>query len=92
MRSLRKTLFPFVAAGALVGLTALAPAPAAVAAGSSSTTAKVIRVIDGDTVVTTKGTVRIIGIDTPERGRCGAAAATAKLRPSAWPRLAPRCG
>lgn len=28
-------------------------------------------VIDGDTVETSQGTVRLIGIDTPERGECG---------------------
>lgn len=28
-------------------------------------------VVDGDTVKTSEGTVRIIGIDTPERGECG---------------------
>jgi endonuclease YncB( thermonuclease family) len=30
-----------------------------------------VAVIDGDTVETAAGTVRIIGIDTPERGECG---------------------
>ena len=28
-------------------------------------------VVDGDTVETSQGTVRLIGIDTPERGECG---------------------
>lgn len=82
---MRTKLLPTIAAGALIGLGALAPAPAALAAGSTSTTAKVIRVIDGDTVVTTKGTVRVIGIDTPEQGTCGFEAATAKAK-----RLTPR--
>jgi endonuclease YncB( thermonuclease family) len=50
------------------------------AAGTSWGTAKVVRWIDGDTVVTSKGTVRLIGIDTPERGKCGAKTATAKAR------------
>lgn len=36
-----------------------------------------IRWSDGDTVVTTRGTVRLIGIDTPEAGACGSAKATA---------------
>lgn len=30
-----------------------------------------ISVVDGDTIETSAGTVRIIGIDTPERGECG---------------------
>lgn len=30
-----------------------------------------VAVVDGDTIETSEGTVRIIGIDTPERGECG---------------------
>jgi micrococcal nuclease len=45
-------------------------------AGAATTGARVIRWVDGDTAQTTHGTVRLIGIDTPERGRCGYAAAT----------------
>ena len=48
-------------------------------AASSRTTwtnAKVIRWVDGDTVVTTKGTIRVIGVDTPEVGACGSKWAT----------------
>jgi endonuclease YncB( thermonuclease family) len=41
-------------------------------------------VIDGDTITVTRGgvgeTVRLIGIDTPERGRCGYDEAPAPLR------------
>lgn len=33
--------------------------------------AVLVSVIDGDTVETSAGTVRLIGIDTPERGQCG---------------------
>jgi endonuclease YncB( thermonuclease family) len=52
-------------------------------------TGNVVRVTDGDTlrVRLRSGahvSVRMLGIDTPERGRCGAGAATANLR-----RLAP---
>lgn len=36
-------------------------------------------VIDGDTIETSAGTVRIIGIDTPERGECGHDEASAAL-------------
>lgn len=38
-----------------------------------------VSVVDGDTVETSAGTVRIIGIDTPERGECGDAQATAAI-------------
>ena len=50
-------------------------APAANAA-SSATKARVVRWVDGDTVVTNAGRVRLIGIDTPEVGKCGASSAT----------------
>jgi endonuclease YncB( thermonuclease family) len=46
------------------------------------TRAKVVSWIDGDTVRTSKGTVRLIGVDTPERGRCGYA--KAKDRARSW--------
>lgn len=41
---------------------------------------KVVKWIDGDTVRTSKGTVRLLGVDTPERGRCGATKATNRAR------------
>jgi len=41
----------------------------------------VARVIDGDTLVTSDGTtIRLFGIDTPERDACGYEAATRALR------------
>jgi endonuclease YncB( thermonuclease family) len=43
-------------------------------------TATVYRWIDGDTVDTSRGTIRLIGLDTPEQGRCGAATATKAAR------------
>lgn len=53
--------------------TTKAPAPAA-------TAVKVTQVVDGDTVKVSSGqTVRLIGIDTPERGQCGSADATGSL-------------
>lgn len=45
----------------------------------SRTTAKVVRWVDGDTVDSSKGRVRLIGVDTPERRACGAAIVTATL-------------
>ena len=45
-------------------------------AEAAGTAARVVRWVDGDTVETTRGTVRLIGIDTPERGDCGSRAAT----------------
>ena len=43
-------------------------------------TATVNRWVDGDTVDTSRGTIRLIGVDTPEKGRCGAATATKAAR------------
>ena len=54
-----------------------APAPAPPAAASPTPTAPgtpttaFVAVVDGDTIETSAGTVRLIGIDTPERGECG---------------------
>lgn len=39
-----------------------------------------VSVVDGDTVTTSAGTVRLIGIDTPEFGECGHEAASRTLR------------
>jgi endonuclease YncB( thermonuclease family) len=36
-----------------------------------STTATIERWVDGDTVATSEGRVRLLGMDTPERGQCG---------------------
>jgi len=76
---MRKTLLALVT---VLGVAAaiLVVTPTAQAAAP----ARVVRWVDGDTVVTTRGTVRLIGFDTPERGRCGHAAATNSAR-----RLAP---
>ncbi|HWL61109.1 MAG TPA: thermonuclease family protein [Microbacteriaceae bacterium] len=49
-----------------------APAPPGSAATEApQPTVTLIAIIDGDTIETSAGTVRIIGIDTPERGECG---------------------
>lgn len=47
--------------------------------GVTWTPTKVTGVVDGDTITTRKGKVRIIGIDTPERGECNYRAATEYL-------------
>ncbi|MFI8593804.1 thermonuclease family protein [Microbacterium sp. NPDC078428] len=67
-------------------LAACTPAPAPTAPASSSPsppattdTVTFAAVIDGDTIETSAGTVRIIGIDTPERGECGYDEASAAL-------------
>ncbi len=65
---------------ALLAVVVMLPTVAVPASAASSqvswTRAKVIRWIDGDTVKTTKGTIRLVGVDTPERGRCGYLKAT----------------
>lgn len=52
------------------------PAPTPPAASPTPTepgtpTTAFVAVVDGDTIETSAGTVRLIGIDTPERGECG---------------------
>lgn len=54
----------------LVGLTVVAVPPVEAAA-----TVTVLRWGDGDTLDTNVGRVRLIGVDTPELGQCGATAA-----------------
>lgn len=74
-----------------VALAALAVGVAATGAGTAATDGRfslsgtVTRVVDGDTLdVTLAGgkreRVRLLGIDTPERGSCFAASATARAR------------
>lgn len=65
------------------------PAPLAATVSIFRETGNVVRVVDGDTLdvrLRSGGVakVRMLGIDTPERGQCGANDATANLR-----RLAP---
>ncbi len=49
------------------------------AVGGPAEDVRVVRVIDGDTVVVSGGErVRLIGVDTPERGDCFSRAATAQ--------------
>jgi endonuclease YncB( thermonuclease family) len=69
-------LFAALTALAVVSATVVVAAPAEAGSTVSWTRATVIRWIDGDTVKTSKGTVRMVGLDTPEAGVCGSAAAT----------------
>ncbi len=73
----------------LLAITMMTPAlvvtVATAAPADASKTGTVVRWVDGDTVVTTRGTVRLIGIDTPEAGECGSKKAkrlARKLAPS----------
>ncbi len=79
MKTRTRTLWSALAVAAS-GMVLVVGAGEAQAAGTSWGSAKVVRWIDGDTVVTSKGTVRLIGIDTPELGKCGSARATSKAR------------
>ena len=66
---------PTAAPAVAPATTAPAPAPAPADA------VVVTQVIDGDTIVVGEGDhVRFIGIDTPEKGRCGYEAATQHMR------------
>ena len=69
--------------------TAPAPAPstphttplASPGGGTPRETGVVTKVVDGDTIwVDGAGKVRVIGIDTPERGQCGFGPATSNLK------------
>ena len=77
MRALSSVVV-LLAAGLLAGCTPGSVTDAAsrpVPSGQSSATVQ--SVIDGDTIQTSEGTVRVIGIDAPERGECGYAEASA---------------
>jgi endonuclease YncB( thermonuclease family) len=67
-------------AGLLVGCVPGATTePAADPTSSVESSVTFESVIDGDTIETSAGTVRIIGIDAPERGACGYAEASALI-------------
>ena len=64
----RYTLLPFLAALLFVSISGCGSSSANLQTSQDD----VIRVIDGDTVVISNNQrVRLIGIDTPERGKCG---------------------
>lgn len=67
---------PSVGIGACIALALLAGCAEGERTGPAPTV-RVERVIDGDTVVLTRfGKTRLIGVDTPEEGKCGDNAAT----------------
>ena len=82
MKVLRRALTVLVgiALAAGVGLAGVSPAEAAPSSAVTWTNAQVVRWNDGDTVDTSRGTIRLIGVDTPEKGRCGATTATKSAR------------
>ncbi|WP_167880608.1 thermonuclease family protein [Nocardioides guangzhouensis] len=69
-------------AAAVAALTGglLVTTPGTATAATTATTARVVRWVDGDTVTTSRGTVRLIGVDTPETGHWGARNATRLAR------------
>jgi len=80
------TVLAVLAATTTAGCTWGSPAPprtgVATASGSdpAAVSGVVVEVVDGDTIeVGGVGRVRIIGIDTPERGECGFESATQRL-------------
>lgn len=81
----RQIVVSFVAAASTaIGLSACVPqarVDAAEPSGKSDAAAiaTFVAVIDGDTIETSAGTVRLIGIDTPERGECGHDEASAAI-------------
>jgi len=64
-------------------MVALTPTTSAAATPLNTRESSLIRVIDGDTIVVNvdgvQEKVRLVGIDTPERGECGFAEATQAL-------------
>ncbi|MEA5055809.1 MAG: thermonuclease family protein [Propionicimonas sp.] len=59
--------------------TVAAPAPTITPTAPGTEAATFASVVDGDTLTTSAGTVRLIGIDTPERGECGHDEASAAI-------------
>lgn len=56
------------------------PLPTPTPAPEPAPEVSLVSVTDGDTIETSAGAVRIIGIDTPERGECGYEAAAQSIR------------
>jgi endonuclease YncB( thermonuclease family) len=76
LRAVMAAAVPVLALASASVAVAASPADAATAR-TSTTTARVGYVVDGDTIRLANGAyVRVIGIDTPERGDCGYRKAT----------------
>ncbi|YCK35936.1 thermonuclease family protein [Actinomadura sp. ATCC 39365] len=83
MRTNASTARIVTTAAALLPLTLALSAPAEAATVPGGTVAaRVVKIVDGDTIDVVRGTtkirVQLLGVDTPERGRCWSRAATAR--------------
>ena len=72
-------LLAVVLAGCGTGVEVASPLSSPSPSLTAAPVVTVVSVIDGDTIRTTEGTVRIIGIDAPENGVCGADPPTQRL-------------
>jgi endonuclease YncB( thermonuclease family) len=59
--------------------TSPTPHPSTTPSTAGIESATFVSVVDGDTITTSVGTIRLIGIDTPERGECGHDEASAAI-------------
>ena len=69
-----------VGSTAAVGSPSVVPSLAVTPIAPAGEVVRFVSVVDGDTIETDVGTVRIIGIDTPERGECGHDEASMAIR------------
>ena len=65
-RLLGRLTSTLLAASLMATPTAAGQTPGVVPTAGNTTTARVTKVVDGDTIRTTKGTIRLVGVDTPE--------------------------
>lgn len=77
VRGIRGVLSAVVVSAALVACAPDAPLVAAPPGDATAGGAVIEWIVDGDTIETDAGTVRIIGVDAPERDMCGYAEASA---------------
>lgn len=79
VRLLRSAAVATVIAVAMAGCASGTATPPAAPSPADAEGVAFVSVVDGDTVETSAGTVRLIGIDTPERGECGDGEASAAI-------------